>query len=45
METMSELLMAQTNWQQAYSELIDSKADFKMKETAWQKATGQLVKK
>jgi outer membrane protein TolC len=44
METITELLMAQTNWQQAYSELIDSKADFKMKETAWLKSTGQLVK-
>ena len=43
METISELLMAQTNWQQAFSELIDSKTDFKIKETAWLKTTGRLV--
>jgi outer membrane protein TolC len=43
METITELLIAQTQWQQAFSELIDSKADFKMKETAWLKATGKLM--
>ncbi|MBW6534281.1 MAG: TolC family protein, partial [Mariniphaga sp.] len=43
METITEMLMAQTSWQQAYSELIDSKTDFKMKETAWLKATGKLA--
>lgn len=42
METITELLMAQTNWQKAFSELIDSKTDFKIKETAWQKVTGRL---
>jgi len=42
METITELLIAQTQWQQAFSELIDSKTDFKMKETAWLKATGKL---
>ena len=42
METMSELLMAQTNWQQVYSELIDSRTDYKIKETSWLKATGKL---
>jgi len=42
METITEMLMAQTSWQQAYSELIDSKTDFKIKETAWLKATGKL---
>ncbi len=44
METITELLMAQTNWQQAYTELIDSKTEFKVKETAWLKATGLLGK-
>jgi outer membrane protein TolC len=44
METITELLMAQTNWQLSFSELIDSKADFKIKETVWLKATGQLGK-
>ena len=42
METLSELLMAQTNWQEAFSHLIDAKTDFKLKETAWLKATGRL---
>jgi outer membrane protein TolC len=42
METITEMLMAQTSWQQAYSELIDSETDFKIKETAWLKATGKL---
>ena len=42
METITELLMAQTNWQKTYSEWIDSKTDYKMKETAWLKSTGNL---
>lgn len=42
METITELLMAQTNWQKAYSEWINSKTDYKMKETAWLKSTGNL---
>lgn len=42
METITELLMAQTNWQKAYSEWIDSKTDYKMKEIAWLKSTGNL---
>lgn len=42
METMSDLLMAQTHWQQAYSELIESRADYRLKETEWLKATGML---
>lgn len=42
METVNELLIAQTNWQQAFSELIDSRTDFKMRETEWLKTTGRL---
>ena len=42
METVIGYLMAQTQWQQARSELIDSKTDFKIKETAWLKVTGRL---
>jgi len=42
METIIGYLMAQTQWQQARSELIDSKTDFKIKETAWLKVTGRL---
>jgi outer membrane protein TolC len=43
METITEMLMAQTQWQEAFSELIDSKTDYKIKETAWLKATGRLT--
>ncbi len=42
METITELLIAQTQWQQAINELIDSKTDFKIKETVWKKTTGKL---
>jgi len=42
METISDFLMAQTHWQKANTELIDSKADFKIKETVWMKVTGRL---
>ena len=43
METITELLMAQTNWQKANSELIESMADFRLKETEWLRATGRLT--
>lgn len=43
METITEYLIAQTQWHQAFSELIDSKTDFKIRETMWLKATGNLV--
>jgi len=43
METITELLIAQAQWQKAFSELVDSKADFKIKETASLKATGKLT--
>lgn len=42
METVTGYLMAQTQWHQSRSELIDSKTDFKIKETAWLKVTGSL---
>lgn len=42
METVIGYLMAHTHWQQALSELIDSKTDFKIKETVWLKVTGRL---
>ncbi len=42
METTTEVLEAQTNWQEAFSELIDSRTDYRIKETAWLKATGRL---
>lgn len=42
MELMTDLLIAQTAWQQAYSEVIDAKTDFKLKETFYLKAIGDL---
>lgn len=41
-EVLTSLLEAQTQWQQAYSENIDAKADCKLKETSYQKAIGTL---
>lgn len=43
METITELLIAQTQWQEAVSERIDAGTDFRIKETAWMKATGRLT--
>lgn len=42
METITSLLLAQTQWQQASSELIDAMADFRIKETEWLKTMGKL---
>ena len=42
MEKLTDLLIAQTNWQQAFSNLIDAKTDYKLKETIWLKVTGRL---
>ncbi len=42
METITEVLIAQTQWQQTLNEFIDSKTDFKIKETIWMKTTGRL---
>lgn len=41
-EVMINLLTAQTQWQQASSELIEAKADYKLKQTLYLKATGRL---
>ncbi len=43
MKILPELLEAQAQWQQAYSELIDARADCKIKESAYLKATGKLA--
>jgi len=43
METITELLMAQTRWHEAFAELVDARADFKIKETIWNKARGRLI--
>lgn len=45
MEVISDRLTAQTLWQQSYSELIDAKIDFKLKETEYLKASAKLVVK
>lgn len=42
-ETITDLLMAQTQWQQAYSELISARTGFRITETEWLKATGKLL--
>ncbi|MBN2611403.1 MAG: TolC family protein [Bacteroidales bacterium] len=42
-ELMTDLLIAQTHWQEAYSELIDAKTDYKLKETIYLKASGMLA--
>jgi len=42
MEKLTDLLVAQTEWQKAFSNLIDAKTDFKIKQTNWLKATGRL---
>ncbi|MDR2814706.1 MAG: TolC family protein [Prevotellaceae bacterium] len=42
METLANLLDAQAQWQQAHSNLIEARANFKIKETEWLKATGTL---
>jgi outer membrane protein TolC len=43
MSILTELLEAQAQWQEAYSELIDARAECKIKESAYLKATGQLA--
>ncbi|TKG91917.1 TolC family protein [Puteibacter caeruleilacunae] len=40
----TELLDAQAFWQQAYSELIDAKINFKLREVSFLKAIGELTK-
>lgn len=41
-EVITDLLIAQTQWQQASSDLIEAKADFKLKQTLYLKASGAL---
>ncbi len=42
MEKLTDLLKAQTQWQDAFSNLIEAKTDYKLKESIWLKATGKL---
>lgn len=41
-ELMTDLLLAQTHWQQVHSQLIEAKTDYKFKETQYLRAIGQL---
>lgn len=41
-ETMTALLAAQTQWQQAYTELIEARTDYRIRESQWRKANGIL---
>ncbi len=43
LETLPALLEAQAQWQNAYSELIDARIDFRIKETEYLKAIGELT--
>jgi outer membrane protein TolC len=42
METITDLMMAQSAWQTAYSNLIDARIDYRIKEVELLKATGKL---
>lgn len=42
LETMANLLEAQAQWQTTYSNLIDARIEFRIKEIEFLKATGQL---
>lgn len=42
METLSELLVAQVLWQEAYAELVESRYQTKVKMMKWRKAAGKL---
>ncbi|MBI9063948.1 MAG: TolC family protein [Marinilabiliaceae bacterium] len=44
-ELITDLLIAQAQWQNAFSELIDAKTDFKLKETLYLKTTAKLLLK
>ena len=42
METITDLMMAQSGWQTAYSNLIDARIDYRIKEIEFLKAIGKL---
>lgn len=42
MKTLTDLLAAQTRWQDAYSSVIEAKTNYKIQETAYLKAVGRL---
>ena len=42
METLTNYMEAQAQWQQAWSDWIDAKAELRLSETKYLKATGRL---
>ncbi len=42
-ELMSDLLIAQTQWQLAYNDLLEAKTDFRLQETEYLKVTSRLA--
>lgn len=44
MTTIDEVLLAQTQWLQAYTDVIDAQADLRIKETNWLLIIGELGK-
>ncbi|MDR2683889.1 MAG: TolC family protein [Prevotellaceae bacterium] len=42
LETITDLMMAQSTWQTAYSNLIDARIDYRLKEIEFLKAIGKL---
>jgi outer membrane protein TolC len=42
METISDLMASQAAWQMAYSNLIDARIDYRIKEVEYFKAIGEL---
>jgi outer membrane protein TolC len=42
LETITDLMMSQVAWQTAYSNLIDARIDYRIKEIEYFKAIGQL---
>lgn len=42
LKTLTDLLAAQTRWQDAYGNVIEAKANYKIQETAYLKAIGRL---
>jgi outer membrane protein TolC len=42
LNTTTELLNAQADWQKAYANLINARAKYKILATSWEKVTGQL---
>lgn len=42
MKTLTDLLEAQSSWQEAYSNIIEARTNYKIQQTAYLKAVGRL---